>query len=80
MSLHTFFTIYIKCTAINGEFWIPYGGPHWWGYDWWNVPSAKFASEESAMNAIKSDRNFKNCRWEIVKTTVTEETVKERSV
>ena len=80
MSVNTFFTIDLKCIAINGEFWIPYGGSNWWQYDWWNIPPAKFESEESAMDAIKSDSNFKECRWRIVKTTVTEEIVKEMSV
>ena len=80
MSAHTFFIIEVKGTTINGEFWAPYGGSCWWEWDWWNTPPKKFESEESAMNAIKSDGNFTECQWRIVKTTVTEEIVKEKSV
>lgn len=71
----TFFVINIKYTTVNGEFWVPYGGPNSWQYDWWNTTPAKFASVESAVNAIKADNHFKDCDWQIVKTVTVSDVV-----
>lgn len=71
----TFFVINIKYTTVNGEFWVPYGGPNSWQYDWWNTTLAKFASVESALNAINADDHFEDCDWQIVKTVTVSDVV-----
>ena len=59
---------------IPGSYtWIEYRGEDTGFGDWWNSSPVKFQSFEDALNCIKSSDNFKDSKWQIIKTVITHE-------
>jgi hypothetical protein len=67
-----YYTIEVPFNSITYNGWIEYRGENI-GYDWWNSSPVKFQSLEDALNCIKSSENFKDGKWQIVKTVITRE-------
>ena len=79
MNNKVYYTVEIPCavaaTPINKEYWVPFAGENTGISDWWNDPPRRYSSYDDAIKAIESSDNFKNCKWRIVKTTITNEVV-----
>lgn len=67
-----YYTIEVPFNSITYNGWIEYRGENI-GYDWWNSSPVKFQSLDDALNYIKSSENFKDDKWQIVKTAITRE-------
>jgi hypothetical protein len=73
---HYHYIVEVPYNKLGSELFIEYRGEGL-GYDWWNSSPMMFNSAEDAESVIRASDDYKNCKWRIVKVTVTNEVVKE---
>lgn len=70
------YTILIPHNTISSSGWIEYRDDDI-GYDWWNSSPKVFLSEEEALKTIANSNCLNHNRWQLIKTTIRSEIIKE---
>lgn len=79
MNDRVYYTVEISYTAVNipnnKKYWVPFAGENTGINDWWNAEPHRYSSKDEAIKAIEFSDNFKDSKWRIVKTTISDEVV-----
>ncbi len=70
------YTILIPFVTASSSDWIEYRGDDV-GYDWWNSSPKVFLSEEEALKTIANSNYLKQNRWQLIKTIIKSEIIRE---